>query len=294
MDADLVRQLLALVDAGRVDAAPCRGSTARSGARALVERIEQGLGSRLLIVRPDGGVETTAFGARMIPRLRRWLEDTEALVDALADPVADLELRVLASHYLATYLIIGRLAAFRQTRPDVRVRLSVRTEAQIVAALRHDPGCAIAFCAPQEFPEDFEYRHWFAMDWWLVVPIDHRLADRVEVSLAAIADEPLIVFEIGSTGRGQQFEAFRRAGFMPRIAMQATTTSLVIDMVEAGLGLSVVPLLPSGRVTRGRRVAAVRITDRFDRIDSGYFVRPAWRDDPVLAALTSALTRDPP
>lgn len=294
MDADLVREFLALVDAGCVGSAPRRASPESAATRAAVERIERGLGARLLIVRPDGGVEATAFGTRMIPRLRRWLEDTEALAGALADPAADAELRVLSSHYLATYLLIERLAEFRRTRPAARVRLSVRTEAQIVAALRHDPGCAIAFCAPQEFPEDLDYRHWFSMDWWLVVPSDHRLADRDDVSLAVLADEPLIVFEIGSTGRGQQFEAFRRAGFTPRIAMQATTTSLVIDMVEAGLGLSIVPLLPSGRVTRGRRVTALRIADRFDRIDTGYFVRPPWRDDPLLAALIAALTRDPP
>ena len=68
-------------------------------------------------------------------------------------------------------------------------------------------------------------------------------------------------------------EAFRRAGIMPHVDMEATTTDLIVRMVEAGLGVSIVPLLPSGVVTRGRRVAIRDLGTQIRPIDSGILVR---------------------
>jgi DNA-binding transcriptional LysR family regulator len=44
-------------------------------------------------------------------------------------------------------------------------------------------------------------------------------------------------------------------------------------MVEAGLGISIVPLLPSGAVTRGRRVRARALDAPLRPIHSGVLVR---------------------
>ena len=44
-------------------------------------------------------------------------------------------------------------------------------------------------------------------------------------------------------------------------------------MVEAGLGISIVPLLPSGAVTRGRRVGARPLDAPIRAIHSGVLVR---------------------
>lgn len=68
-------------------------------------------------------------------------------------------------------------------------------------------------------------------------------------------------------------EAFHKAGFEPRIAMESTNTDLIVRMVEAGLGMSIVPLLKSGAVTRGRRVKALALETPIRPIESGVLVR---------------------
>jgi DNA-binding transcriptional LysR family regulator len=55
--------------------------------------------------------------------------------------------------------------------------------------------------------------------------------------------------------------------------METTTTDIVIRMVEAGLGISIVPLLPGGAVTQGRRVAIRPIVDPIRPINSGILTR---------------------
>ena len=44
-------------------------------------------------------------------------------------------------------------------------------------------------------------------------------------------------------------------------------------MVEAGLGIAIVPLLPSGAVTRGRRIAVVAFDAPIRPIHSGVLLR---------------------
>src|SRR4030095_8622708 len=94
---------------------------------------------------------------------------------------------------------------------------------------------------------------------------------------------PLIVFERGSTGRQHVLNAFHRRGLSPRIDMEATTTGIVAKMVEAGLGVSLVPLMPSGAVTRGARVGVRKLPGIVEPIDSGNNTQTAGADTPTHA-----------
>jgi DNA-binding transcriptional LysR family regulator len=93
------------------------------------------------------------------------------------------------------------------------------------------------------------------------------------VGLGNIVLYPLIMYERGSTGRQHVAEAFQRRGLTPRVEMEATNTDLIVRMVEAGLGIAVVPLHPSGAVTRGRRVVAHSLGRQVRPIDSGILLR---------------------
>jgi DNA-binding transcriptional LysR family regulator len=55
--------------------------------------------------------------------------------------------------------------------------------------------------------------------------------------------------------------------------MEATTTGIVVRMIEAGLGVSLVPLMPSGAVTRGVRVGVRKLPGVIEPIDSGILMR---------------------
>jgi DNA-binding transcriptional LysR family regulator len=55
--------------------------------------------------------------------------------------------------------------------------------------------------------------------------------------------------------------------------METTSTEIIVRMVEAGLGISIVPLLPSGAVTQGRRVGIRPLADEVRPINSGILTR---------------------
>ncbi len=91
--------------------------------------------------------------------------------------------------------------------------------------------------------------------------------------LRDLIDLPLILFERGSAGRQHVVDAFHGAGLSPRVDMESTNTEIIVRMVEAGLGVSIVPLMPSGAVTRGRRVGIRGLGKQIRPIHSGVLLR---------------------
>ena len=55
--------------------------------------------------------------------------------------------------------------------------------------------------------------------------------------------------------------------------MEATSTQIITRMVEARLGVSIVPLLPDGSVTRGCRVGIRPLGKQIREIQSGILTR---------------------
>ena len=83
----------------------------------------------------------------------------------------------------------------------------------------------------------------------------------------------MIFYERGSTGRQHVVEAFHAAEVLPRVEMETTNTDLIVRMVEAGLGIGIVPLHASGEVTRGRGVVARSLGRQVRPIHSGVLLR---------------------
>lgn len=271
-------QLAALVELAR------QGSL-RAAAETLFVT-EQGLRSRLLALEEKLGVELyrksrgvrrasplTAKGQLLLPKAMDLLERAGELLDLVATNPRVREIHVVASQYLIAYVLIDAVRRFHVAQPQIRVRLSARTEQQIEDALLHDPDVFLGVAAPYEASTELIYRHLFSMPWSLIVPPRHRWSKGPLPSLAQIAAEPLIFYERGSTGRQHVSDAFTRAGLSPRVEMEATNTDLIVRMVAAGLGVSIVPLLDSGAVTRGHRVHTRPLGKMIRPIDSGLLTR---------------------
>jgi DNA-binding transcriptional LysR family regulator len=269
------------------------GGSLRAAAESL-HITEQGVRNRLLALESRLGVELyrksrgirrvtplTPQGRLLLPKAQAFLHQAGELCDLFATGDYVREVNVLASQYLIEYVLIDAVRRFHEAHPLIRVRLSARTEQTIEETLLSDPDVALGVAAPYESPPDLLYTHLFSMPWSVIAPQRHALARHKKLTLAELADQPLILYERGSTGRQHVVEAFSRLGLAPRVEMEATNTDLIVRMVEAGLGVSIVPLMPSGVVTQGRRVAVRSLEGQIRRIDSGILVR---KGEPLPAA----------
>jgi DNA-binding transcriptional LysR family regulator len=247
---------------------------------------EQGVRNRLLVLEKRLGVElyrksrglrrvtpVTEQGRRFLPHALAFLERARQLGELFAGPDQPLEIHVAATQYLIVYVLIDAVRRFHDAFPHIHVRLSNQTEQEVETALLRDPELALGVAAPYESSPDLEYRHLFSLDWGLITPPRHGLLRKAELTLADLTDLPLILFERGSTGRQHVMDAFHGLGLSPRVDMETTNTEIIVRMVEAGLGVSIVPLMPSGVVTRGHRVGVCSLGGQIRPIHSGILVR---------------------
>ena len=271
-------QLAALIEVAR------QGSL--RGASAALFITEQGVRNRLIALEQELGIELyrkargvrhgdilTSAGRTLLPQALRLVEQTGALRDLIHQHASRREIHIASSQYLSAYVLIDAIRRFHKTDPHTRVWLSVRTERDIEQTLLNNPDVAFGVAAPYEPSPDLIYEHLFAMAWSVITPPRHALSKRKSVALDDLQNEPLILFERGSTGRQHVMEAFAQKGLTPRVEMEATSTDLVVRMVAAGLGVAIIPLLPSGAVTKGHAVAVRDLSDKIRPIDSGLLFR---------------------
>jgi DNA-binding transcriptional LysR family regulator len=229
----------------------------------------------------------TAEGRRLLPHAVALLDRARQMAELFAAPATPQEIHVAATQYLILYALIEAVRLFHRRFPDIRARLSNRTEQEIEDDLLRDPEIAFGVAAPYESSPALEYRHLFSMEWSLLTKPHHPLLRKRALGLRDLSELPLILFEHGSTGRQHVVDAFHGAGLSPRVEMETTNTEIIVRMVEAGLGMSIVPLMPSGVVTRGHRVASRRLGGLIRPIHSGVLLR---RGDVLAPAAQAFLT----
>jgi DNA-binding transcriptional LysR family regulator len=263
---------------------------ARQGSlRAAATRLhitEQGVRNRLLalegrlrvqLYRKQRGVRRgpplTEQGKQFLPHALAFLDRARQLAELFGGAAELHEIHVAATQYLILYTLVDAVRHFHGAFPNIHVRLSNYTEQELEAALLRDPDLAFGVAAAYESSPELEYRHLFSLDWSFIAPPRHALLRKRRLTLHDLTDLPLILFERGSTGRQHVIDAFHGAGLSPRMDMETTNTEIIVRMVEAGLGVSIVPLMPNGAVTRGRNVGIRSLGAQIRPIHSGILLR---------------------
>ncbi|NNE92971.1 MAG: LysR family transcriptional regulator [Verrucomicrobiales bacterium] len=275
---------------------------ARTGSiRAAAESLsltEQGTRNRLLSLEEQLGVslyqkgrgrraktQLTRHGRMFLPAAREFCQRADELSNFFSGSTGGEVIHVAASAYLTFYVLIDIVQKFHDRFPDFRVCLSTRPEEDIETALLEHRSVSIGIAAPYHSTNALTYTHQFAMDWSLITPPDHLLLQKKSpVRLANLTDFPLILFEPGSTGREHILEAFQSRSLSPRVEMEATSTQIITRMVESGLGISIVPLLKNGVVTKGRDIGVRSLGKQVRPIHSGILIR---ENDALTAAETT-------
>lgn len=185
--------------------------------------------------------EALLTGAREI--LRRADGATEQARRAARGEVGVLRLGFVQS---AVYAALPRLVGpFRAAHPQVRLEVRPMTTLQQIAAL-HDGELDAGLLRPRQPAAGPVERAGLRTrvlshdEVLAVLPAAHPLAARQRVPLAALAEEPFVLYprEPGSTGHDMIIEHCRQAGYQPRIIQEATDAQTIVALVAAGLGVS--------------------------------------------------------
>jgi DNA-binding transcriptional LysR family regulator len=73
----------------------------------------------------------------------------------------------------------------------------------------------------------------------VMAPLDHPLAGKKRIPLAALADEPFLVREPGSGTRAALERLFAEKDFIPKVRMELGSNEVIKQAIVGGLGISV-------------------------------------------------------
>ncbi|MBX9297431.1 LysR family transcriptional regulator [Chromobacterium vaccinii] len=206
-----------------------------------VRELEQALALRLLD-RTTREVALTAAGARLLPKLRRALEELDEVLDAARKESEQAlgSVHVASSPTLSASLMPAIVSACRERYPQLGLRLHDQVQRLNVAAVRGGEGDFGLVVEPEPC-DDLEQETVLVDDFWLVCRADHRLAASESVEWRQLDGEALVLLDGSSGSRSLIDQLLREHGLDCPVAQQLGHSNSVFRMVAAGIGVSVSP-----------------------------------------------------
>jgi len=278
MDLRHLRYFVAVAEEGHVTRAAARLGIQQPPLSQQIKALEAELEVQLFRRKPRG-VELTPAGESFLGDARRILAEVEGALAGARRTARGEQGRVAVGFTASTPfhpLVTRAIRDFRATHPRVSVSLQEGGTAELVAAVRTER-LDVAFvrsAAPDG--EGVRFLDLLEEPMLAALPARHRLARSrgAALPLTELAGEPLVLYRRAS-GPGLHdaiVGACQAAGFTPRTEQEAPRITATLNLVAAGLGVTVVPQSLRGLQSRAiayrplagrpRLVAPIRLTCR--------------------------------
>ena len=206
-----------------------------------IRQLEDAVGLKLLDRMPHGA-EPTAAGREFARSLEPLLQELEHSVTNLQDLAARRRgvVRVAALPSVAAGQLPAAMARLHATHPQLKIRLREAVTRQVYERVRSDQ-VDIGIASDLAPGEAFSTEPLFRDQIIALLPPRHPLMRRRSITLAHLAEEPLLLLETDSSIRQLVDDAFARIGKLVSPAQEATYSSTLVGMARAGLGIALLP-----------------------------------------------------
>jgi DNA-binding transcriptional LysR family regulator len=253
-----------VAEAGSITAGAERANLALAAASTRVRNMEAAVGARLFD-RGRGGVMPTPAGHALLGHARALLARAEQMredLEAYAGGGAAGHVRMLSNTNALTEFLPEALGRFLAAHPQVTVDLQERLSDEIVGMIAE--GAAelgiVAATADAGGLEAYPFR---TDRFVLVVPRGHALAGRQCIAFADVLDLDLVGLDQASALQRFLAERAARIGRRPRLRVRLRSFDAVCRMVEAGVGVGIVPETTARSAARTLAICVVPLADRW-------------------------------
>lgn len=239
-----LRVLLAVAEQGGFARAGDDIGLSQPAVSQAVRSLEAELGVKLLD-RTTREVVLTAAGQSLVAPLRRVLGELDGVLDEARGLGAAARgiVHVASAPTISGGLMPQVLAAARQRYPELQVRLSDQAQQLAIEGVHSGAVDFAVLVGMDEADPLIEQQPLVDERFVLVCPAGHALAAKKELRLADLAGQPLVLLDHSSGSRPLIDRAFARAGVTPQVAIDVGHPATAFRMVQAGLGVSVLPAL---------------------------------------------------
>jgi LysR family hydrogen peroxide-inducible transcriptional activator len=252
-----LRYLVALADrlSFRQAAAAC--FVTQSTLSAGIKELETLLGVEL-VERDKRSVRVTAAGEQVVARARTLVAQAQDLVETArraAQPLAgEFHLGVIPT--IAPFVLPALVPALRARYPQLKLYLREDLTARLLDRLRAAELDAALIALPFD-TADLAVHELFRDEFWFVARADDPLAAEKAVAVERVAPREVVLLEEGHCLRDHAIVACGARGSAKAALVEATSLATLVQMVEGGLGVTLLPEMTlKGGILNGTSLVA--------------------------------------
>ncbi|MDD4928629.1 MAG: HTH-type transcriptional regulator CysB [Gallionella sp.] len=206
-----------------------------------IKQLEEELGVQIFLRNGKRITAITEPGKGLLAIAQRMLNDAENFKQYAQEfQSKDTgHLTIATTHTQARYALPPVVKQFMARYPRVKLGLHQGTPTQVAEqVLQGDADICIATESLSLYGglvtlPCYEWNH------CVITPPDHPLLKEKEMTLAKLAQYPIITYDFAFSGRTKINEAFEKAGLNPEIALTAIDADVIKTYVELGLGIGI-------------------------------------------------------
>jgi len=215
--------------------------TSQPGISKQIKLLEEELGVEIFVRNGKRIVAITEPGKAVLDIAQRMLRDMDNLKQVGQEFHAhdSGQLTIATTHTQARYALPPVVKQFIERYPGVKLGLHQGSPTQIAEQiLSGEADIGIATESLSLYDElvtlpCYEWNH------CVIAPPKHPLLTEKKLTLARIAQYPIITYDFAFAGRNKINAAFEAAGIQPTIALTAIDADVIKTYVELGLGIGI-------------------------------------------------------
>jgi DNA-binding transcriptional LysR family regulator len=272
-DLTTLNLVLAIADTGSITRGAEREHLALAAASKRLSDLEARFGVPLF-ERRARGVEPTEAGRALVRHVRSLHAQLHALESEVVEFSRGIKghLRVVASAGAISECLPPDLAAFSRAHPQIRISLEDLTSAEVQAAVaegRADAGICVPPLVDNRLTTRI-YRHGALA---AMVPADHVLADQKAVRFEQLLEHDIVGLHQGAAVHELMRAEAEGQGRALKARLQVRGFDAIAQLVEAGLGVAVMPAAVAHRFAQLFGVQVLRLNEPWAERDYLLVVR---------------------
>ncbi|HZN08326.1 MAG TPA: LysR family transcriptional regulator [Pyrinomonadaceae bacterium] len=243
MEIRQLRAFVAIAESGTFTAGALRVHVTQAAISMQIRQLETEIGAKVFVRAPRHVILTEA-GEQLLRRARHILREHDAALDEIAE-LAGAErgrLRIgSASAMVLTDQLPGILKELRDQHPGAEIAVTSGTSEVLVDQILAGE-VDIAFVSLPVDVRGIKTERLSDDQLVAIASPRHKLAKQRTISAYTLAGERLILGERGGNTRRLIDQFFAQAGVTLHVAMELSRQQAIRRMVEADLGVGIVPL----------------------------------------------------
>jgi DNA-binding transcriptional LysR family regulator len=259
-----------------------------------VKNLEDHFGTRLFH-RNSQGVTLTPSGEAFLRHARLVLRQIDHLRGDIHEYARGIkgQVRMLANTTAMTEFMPAVLSRFLASHPDVTVELRERLSYLVIKAVS-EGSADIGIVAGKPASSELEYIPYREDRLVLVSPADHALSERTEVAFSDTLAYEYVGLSEWSAIHAFLIQAADKLGYPFRFRVEVGSFEAVCRMIEAGVGIGIVPELVAKRYAQRLNIKIVRLSDEWSERKLQICVRNLQQLPSFAKDLVNMLIQDVP